>query len=80
MLNKNKNRAEQILLKDKLQETNCFTEVVRSDVYNMLNNYFQVAEKSLSINVEVDNYGIYTININCKADKLKRIYTANTKS
>lgn len=80
MLNKNKNRAEQILLKDKLQETNCFTEVVRSDVFNMLNNYFQVAEKSLSINVEVDNYGIYTININCKADKLKRIYTTNIKS
>lgn len=74
-MNKNKNRAEQILLKDKMQETNCFTEVVRSDVYYILNNYFQVAEKSLSINVDVDDYGIYTININCKADKLKRVKT-----
>lgn len=77
MKRNNKLRAEQILLGDKMQDTRSFTEVVKSDVYNMLSNYFDVAERSLSINVSVDNYGVYTIDINCKADKLKRIRTLN---
>ncbi len=77
MKRNNKLRAEQILLGDKMQDTRSFTEVVKSDVYDMLSNYFDVAERSLSINVTVDNYGVYTIDINCKADKLKRIRTLN---
>ncbi|MDD7458127.1 MAG: hypothetical protein PUK83_06860 [Clostridia bacterium] len=77
MKRNNKLRAEQILLGDKMQDTRSFTEVVKSDVYDMLSNYFDVAERSLSINVSVDNYGVYTIDINCKADKLKRIRTLN---
>lgn len=77
MKRNNKLRAEQILLGDKMQDTRSFTEVIKSDVYDMLSNYFDVAERSLSINVSVDNYGVYTIDINCKADKLKRIRTLN---
>lgn len=77
MKRNSKLRAEQILLGDKMQDTRSFTEVVKSDVYDMLSNYFDVAERSLSINVTVDNYGVYTIDINCKADKLKRIRTLN---
>ena len=69
----NRQRAEQILLSDKLQDTENFTEVVKSDIYELLSNYFDVAERSLSITVNVDNYGVYTIDINCKADKLKKV-------
>lgn len=73
---KNNKRAEQILLNDKMQETGSFTEVIRSDIYNILTDYFDVIDKTLSIDIGVDNYSIYTINISCKADKLKRAYIA----
>lgn len=73
----NRQRAEQILLSDKLQDTENFTEVVKSDIYELLSNYFDVAERSLSITVNVDNYGVYTIDINCKADKLKKVRVAS---
>ena len=71
---KNKKRVEQILLNDKMQETGSFTDVIRSDIYNILSDYFDVLDKTLSIEIKLDNYDIYNITINCKADKLKRAY------
>lgn len=71
---KNNKRIEQILLSDKMQETGSFQEVIRSDIYNVISDYFDVIDKTLSINIDVDNYSVYSINISCKAEKLKRAY------
>lgn len=71
---KNKNRMEQILLTDKLQETNSFTDVIKSDIYNIISDYFDIIDKTLDINIKLNNYDLYEISINLKADKIKRAY------
>ena len=69
-----KKRLNQVIQKDKVNNPKYLINVIKSDFYYLINNYFEVDFDDINIEVDVvkDKYEIL---INCKGDRMKIMQT-----
>ena len=65
-----KKRLTDIIQKDKVNNPKYIINVIKSDFYYLINNYFEVdfADIDIEINVVQDKYNI---SVSCKGDRMK---------
>ena len=65
-----KKRLNVVIQKDKVNNPKYLINVIKSDFYYLINNYFEVDFDDIKIDIKViqDNY---QITINCKGDRMK---------
>ena len=68
-------RLNDVLKKDKELNPKYITDVIKSDVYYMINNYFEVEFSDVAVKIDVDNHNQYNIVIDIKGDRLKIMRT-----
>ena len=68
-------RLNDVLKKDKELNPKYITDVIKSDVYYMINNYFEVEFSDVDVKIDVDNHNQYNIVIDIKGDRLKIMRT-----
>jgi len=65
-----KKRLNSIISKDKETNPKYLIEVIKSDLYYLLNNYFEVDFNDISLEITVEN-DKYLITANCLGDRMK---------
>ena len=65
-----KKRLSSVLKKDKENNPKYLLEVIKSDFYYLINNYFEVDFKDIDIDIVVKG-DAYKIAINSKGDRIK---------
>lgn len=70
-----KGRLNSVLKKDKQINHNYIKEVIKSDFFYMINNYFEVDFHDIDLKLDVDENNCYDITINCKASRIKLMRT-----
>lgn len=65
-----KKRLNHVIQKDKVNNPKYLIEVIKSDFYYLINNYFEVDFDDIQIEIDVlqDKYEIV---VNCKGDRIK---------
>ena len=65
------NRLENVIKKDKQVSPQYMKDVIKSDIYYLLNNYFEVQFGDININIDLTENNIYSISINALGDRMK---------
>ena len=65
-----KKRLSVVMQKNKEHNPKYLIEIIKSDLYYMLNNYFEVDMSDISIEITVEN-DKYLITANCVGDRMK---------
>lgn len=68
-------RLNDVLKKDKQINPTFISEVIKSDFFYLINNYFEVEFCDININLDVDEKNSYDISINCKGNRIKLMKT-----
>ncbi len=63
------NRLKQVLVMDK-QINNSLLSVIKSDVLFVLKNYMEISAEELEINLSLDEFGFYQLNMEAKVRRL----------
>ena len=63
-------RLNKISQKDKENNPKYLINVIKSDFFYLINNYFEVAFEDIDIDISLKN-NMYSITINSKGDRLK---------
>jgi len=63
-------RLNKIAQKDKQNNPKYLINVLKSDFFYLISNYFEVAFEDINIDIDLEN-DKYKINVNCKGDRLK---------
>lgn len=66
-------RIKKVLLKDKTGAREDITAVLKSDAYDLLDNYFEVEPQSVSASIEVDEMGYYEVKVAARAYRVRGI-------
>lgn len=66
-------RIKKVLLQDKAGAQEDVVAVLKSDVYDLLDNYFEVEPQSISASVEVDESGYYEVKVTARAYRVRGI-------
>ena len=69
-----KKRLNQVIQKDKVNNPKYLINVIKSDFYYLINNYFEVDFDDIEIDIGVEK-DKYEIAINCKGDRMKMMQT-----
>jgi len=69
------NRLKTVLNQDKKLNPHYIKDIIKSDIFYLLNNYFEVEFKDINIDIDVDNQNLYTISISAHGDRLKIMKT-----
>ena len=64
-------RLKNLLLLDKIKAPSSLEDVLRSDIYGILENYFVTLPKSIDVRLSIDEDNLYDIKIFLKAEKIK---------
>jgi septum formation topological specificity factor MinE len=64
-------RLKRVLLTDKIKAASSLEEVVKSDVFHLLENYFESVPESMDMRLSVDENGLIDIKIAVKAMRAK---------
>lgn len=67
-----KKRLNSIISKDKETNPKYLIEVIKSDLYYLLNNYFEVDFDDISLDITVEN-DKYLIEAKCLGDRIKLV-------
>lgn len=67
-----KSRLNAIISKDKERNNKYLIEVIKSDLYYLLNNYFEVDFNDISLDVTVER-DRYLITATCVGDRMKLV-------
>lgn len=69
-----KKRLNNVIQKDKVNNPKYLINVIKSDFYYLINNYFEIDfdDIKIEINVEKDKYNL---TIDCKGDRIKMVQT-----
>lgn len=65
-----KKRLNQVIQKDKINNPAYLINVIKSDFYYLISNYFEVDFNDIEIDIDVEK-NKYEISINCKGDRMK---------
>ena len=63
-------RLDNLIQKDKETNPKYLINVIKSDFYYLINNYFEVDFDDIYIDINVEN-NLYSISINSKGDRIK---------
>ncbi len=69
-----KSRLNSVIEKDKKTNPKYIFDVLKSDFYYLINNYFEVDFDKISLNLELEK-DVYKITIDCFADRIKLMKT-----
>ena len=64
---------KKVLLQDKTGAREDVTAVLKSDAYDLLDNYFEVDPQSVTASVEVDEFGYYEVRVAARAYRVRGI-------
>ena len=64
------NRLKNILMKDKSAQFEGINRVLSGDMYSLLACYFDIEKHQISLDIQVDEWGEYSISMNAKANKI----------
>lgn len=64
-------RLQNIARQDKSELSSKINKLIKSEVLYLLRNYFDVSGDGIDVDIVVDEYGKYNININAKANTFK---------
>lgn len=64
------NRLKQVLLSDKIAQPEKFNELIKSEVMNVLENYFELYPATFELKLSI-NENIMDISINVKGGRIK---------
>lgn len=67
-------RLNNVLKKDKNINPEYMQDVIKSDCFYLINNYFDVAFEDIIVNVNLED-GLYSIDIKMVADRIKSLKT-----
>ncbi len=65
-----KKRLNSVLQKDKANNPKYLINLIKSDFYYLINNYFEADFEDIEININVKN-DTYQIAITCRGDRIK---------
>ena len=65
-----KKRLNSVIQKDKVNNPKYLINVIKSDFYYLINNYFEVDFDDIVIDIDVVQ-DKYNITVNCKGDRMK---------
>lgn len=68
-----KERLNLVIQKDKVNNPKYLIEVIKSDFYYLINNYFEVDFDDIKIDINIDQ-DKYQISINSKGDRMKLMH------
>ena len=64
-------RLDNVIKKDKQINPQYMKEVIKSDVFYVLNNYFEVKFDDIDISIDLTDNNMYTLKINAIGDRMK---------
>jgi len=64
-------RLDNVIKKDKQINPQYIKDVIKSDLFYLLNNYFDVALTDIDLSINLTENNMYKINITAIADRLK---------
>ncbi len=64
-------RLDNVIKKDKKINPQYMKEVIKSDIFYLLNNYFEVEFGDINISIDLAENNLYSININAIGDRMK---------
>ena len=64
-------RLDNVIKKDKQINPQYMKDVIKSDVFYLLNNYFEVAFEDISVSINLTDSNMYSLNINAVGDRMK---------
>ena len=67
------NRLDNVIKKDKKTNPQYMKEVLKSDIFDLLNNYFDVNFSDINIDIDLNNSNLYLITINALGDRMKTL-------
>lgn len=65
------NRLDNVIKKDKKLNPQYMKDVIKSDVFYLLNNYFELQYSDINISIDITDSNMYSININAMGDRMK---------
>ena len=64
-------RLDNVIKNDKKINPQYMKDVIKSDIFYLLNNYFDVEFKDIDISIDLNEHNMYLININALGDRMK---------
>ena len=64
-------RLDNVIKKDKQINPQYMKDVIKSDIFYLLNNYFEVEYQDINIDINVDNNNMYCIQVSAMGDRMK---------
>lgn len=64
-------RLDNVIKKDKQVNPQYMKDVIKSDIFYLLNNYFEVEYQDINIGIDVANNNLYCIQISAVGDRMK---------
>lgn len=65
------NRLDNVIKKDKKINPQYMKEVIKSDIFYLLNNYFEVEYDDIDINIDLTENNLYALSITAIGDRMK---------
>ena len=65
------NRLDNVIKKDKQLNPQYMKDVIKSDIFYLLNNYFEVEYDDINISIDLTDNNMYSINIKAIGDRMK---------
>ena len=65
------NRLDNVIKKDKQINPQYMKEVIKSDIFYMLNNYFEVQFDDLDISIDLTDNNMYALKVSAVGDRMK---------
>lgn len=66
-----KQRLNNVLTKDKETNPKYLSNVIKSDFFYLISNYFEVEFDDISVDISVNENNQYTITLNCLGERVK---------
>lgn len=66
-------RLDNVIKKDKQINPEHIQDVIKSDFFYLINNYFEVEFDDIDVSINVDEKNKYSISVNSSGDRIKMI-------
>ncbi|MDR3293056.1 MAG: hypothetical protein LBT20_03010 [Clostridiales bacterium] len=66
-------RLKNVLMIDKIKSPSGIEDLLKSDIYGLLDNYFEVIPESIDVRLNIDDDNLYDIKISVKARYVKNV-------
>lgn len=67
------NRLKQVLFNDKKENPQKVLNIIKSEILYVLKNYMEIKAEDMDININLDEFGTYSLEISAKINRLKMV-------